>query len=193
MSKKRQPGTFVLHAYQNIVVADICRRSQDVLVEQPTGSGKTVEIVAIMAKLLGTSYSHAIIAAPQEQIEASFVHRSYQHIVADKKVLAAGPEKIRAAREGNSSLRNLREYFKMPDPRFALACTHAGAGLPSTSPAAGGPGSPPAHHRRGPPWPGRRPEHHRPRIRAGTAPAFSTSRPRPSARTGCRCNCRACT
>ena len=187
-----QPGTFVLHHYQNTVVTDICRRSHDVLVEQPTGSGKTVEIVAIIARLLGSAYSHAVIAAPQEQIEASFVHRSYQRIVADKKVLAAGPEKIRAAREGTSSLRNLASISR---PRNRA--------LPWPAPTRHWPSSNRTSCRQtcaAACWSSTRPTMSRPPASAlsfgsssNAAPASSTSRPPPSARTGCPYNCRACT
>ena len=40
------------------------RCPDDVLVEQPTGSGKTLEIVALVAMNLGIRFTHAIIAAP---------------------------------------------------------------------------------------------------------------------------------
>ena len=40
----------------------------DALIEQPTGSGKTFEIVALSAALFKTKFSHIVIAAPQLQI-----------------------------------------------------------------------------------------------------------------------------
>src|SRR2546421_12374481 len=69
-----------LRPYQVRLVTDVCRATGDVLVEQPTGSGKTVQIVALVAMHLGRRFSHALISAPQEQIEQGFVKRDYQTI-----------------------------------------------------------------------------------------------------------------
>src|SRR3954470_15739842 len=69
-----------LRPYQVRLVTDVCRTTGDVLVEQPTGSGKTVQIVALVAMRLGQRFSHAVISAPQEQIERGFVHRDYRVI-----------------------------------------------------------------------------------------------------------------
>src|SRR3984885_1014077 len=66
-----------LRDYQEKLVFNVCRASEDVLVEQPTGSGKTVQIVALVAMHLGKRFSHAVISAPQEQIEQGFVKRDY--------------------------------------------------------------------------------------------------------------------
>src|SRR5262245_61217672 len=69
-----------LRPYQIRLVTDVCRATEDVLVEQPTGSGKTVQIVTLVAMHLGKQFTHAVIAAPQEQIEQGFVKRDYQLI-----------------------------------------------------------------------------------------------------------------
>src|SRR5271169_4782065 len=69
-----------LRPYQVRLVTDVCRATEDVLVEQPTGSGKTVQIVTLVAMHLGRRFSHALISAPQEQIEQGFVKRDYQSI-----------------------------------------------------------------------------------------------------------------
>src|ERR1700730_16866138 len=74
------PTTKKLRPYQVRLVTDVCRATEDVLVEQPTGSGKTVQIVALVAMHLGRRFSHALISAPQEQIEQGFVKRDYQSI-----------------------------------------------------------------------------------------------------------------
>src|SRR5271157_161723 len=74
------PSTKILRLYQVRLVTDVCRATEDVLVEQPTGSGKTVEIVTLVAMHLGQRFSHAIISAPQEQIEQGFVKRDYRTI-----------------------------------------------------------------------------------------------------------------
>jgi len=42
------------------------------LVEQPTGSGKTLQVVALTGVLLETRYDRIIICAPQQQIEEGF-------------------------------------------------------------------------------------------------------------------------
>ncbi len=61
-----------LRPYQARLVTDVCRASGDVLVEQPTGSGKTMQIVTLVAMQLGRRFTHAVISAPQEQIEHGF-------------------------------------------------------------------------------------------------------------------------
>src|SRR5260221_14528985 len=69
-----------LRPYQVRLVTDVCRASGDVLIEQPTGSGKTMQIVTLVAMHLGRRFTHAVISAPQEQIEHGFVHRDYQRV-----------------------------------------------------------------------------------------------------------------
>ena len=63
-----EPTSKKLRPYQVRLVTDVCRATEDVLVEQPTGSGKTVQIVTLVAMHLGRRFSHALISAPQEQI-----------------------------------------------------------------------------------------------------------------------------
>src|SRR5213595_2002537 len=75
-----EPAIKKLRDYQVRLVTDVCRAAEDVLVEQPTGSGKTVQIVTLVAMHLGQRFSHAVISAPQEQIEQGFVKRDYQVI-----------------------------------------------------------------------------------------------------------------
>src|SRR5882724_4959709 len=75
-----EPIAKTLRPYQVRLVTDVCRATEDVLVEQPTGSGKTVQIVTLVAMHLGRRFSHAVISAPQEQIEESFVKRDYRVI-----------------------------------------------------------------------------------------------------------------
>jgi Rad3-related DNA helicase len=69
-----------LRPYQAKLVTDVCRASGDVLVEQPTGSGKTMQIVTLIGMDLGRRFTHAVISAPQEHIEHGFVHRDYQRV-----------------------------------------------------------------------------------------------------------------
>src|SRR6266516_5100513 len=72
-----EPTTKKLRIYQVRLVTDVCRATEDVLVEQPTGSGKTVQSVTLVAMRLGQRFTHAVISAPQEQIEQGFVRRDY--------------------------------------------------------------------------------------------------------------------
>src|ERR1700676_4851452 len=69
-----------LREYQVRLVTDVSRATEDVLVEQPTGSGKTVQIVTLVAMHLGQRFTHAVISAPQEQIELGFTNRDYDTV-----------------------------------------------------------------------------------------------------------------
>jgi superfamily II DNA or RNA helicase len=55
-------ATKILRDYQVLLVTDVCRSAGDVLVEQPTGSGKTVQIVTLVAMHLGERFTHAVTA-----------------------------------------------------------------------------------------------------------------------------------
>src|SRR5437764_6451880 len=70
----------VLRSYQVTLITDVSRATGDALIEQPTGSGKTLAVVTLVAMHLGRRFTHAVIAAPQEQIEHGFVHRDYQAV-----------------------------------------------------------------------------------------------------------------
>jgi hypothetical protein len=115
------------------LVTDICRVTEDVLVEQPTGSGKTVQIVTLVAMHLGKRFSHAVISAPQEQIEEGFVKRDYQLIAfPDCRGVAVPPIRvpkalIKGARESRlGSVKRVIHYLRQPGPLdHAFACTHA--------------------------------------------------------------------
>jgi superfamily II DNA or RNA helicase len=121
-----------LRPYQVRLVADVCRASGHVLVEQPTGSGKTMEIVTLVAMHLGRRFSHAVIAAPQEQIEHAFVYRDYDKVAFPKCAGVAAPafgapeELIWGARQSElGSVKRVLAYLRQPAPDHALACTHA--------------------------------------------------------------------
>ena len=127
-----QPSRKELRSYQVRLVTDVCRTSSDVLVEQPTGSGKTLEIVALVGMHLNQRFSHAVIAAPQEQIEDGFVHRDYQVVAFPECRGVAIPavevweELIWGARQSElGSVKRLLAYLRQPNPDHALACTHA--------------------------------------------------------------------
>jgi superfamily II DNA or RNA helicase len=122
-----------LRDYQVRLVADVCRASEDVLVEQPTGSGKTVQIVTLVAMHLGGRFSHAVISAPQEQIEQGFVKRDYRTIAfpecpgVAQPALAVPERLIRGARISMlGSVKQVAAYLRQSGPLdYALACTHA--------------------------------------------------------------------
>src|SRR5437660_2969018 len=129
-----EPTTKRLRPYQVRLVTDVCRTTGDVLVEQPTGSGKTVQIVTLVAMHLGHRFTHAVISAPQEQIEQGFVKRDYQTIAfPDCEGVAqpafSVPEKlIRGARSSRQlgSVKHIAAYLRQSGPLdSALACTHA--------------------------------------------------------------------
>src|SRR5262249_33639104 len=133
-----------LRPYQVRLVTDVCRATEDVLVEQPTGAGKTVQIVTLVAMHLGTRFTHAVIAAAQEQIEQGFVKRDYQLIAFPACPGVAAPPLqvpkalIHGARESRlGAVRRVIHYLRQSGPLdHAFACTHAalnrftGADLP---------------------------------------------------------------
>jgi hypothetical protein len=128
-----EPATKGLRPYQVRLVTDVCRATEDVLVEQPTGSGKTVQIVTLVGMHLGTRFTHAVISAPQEQIEQGFANRDYQTIAfpecqgVAQPAIAVPERMIHAARKsGLGSVRQIAAYLGQRGPvDYALACTHA--------------------------------------------------------------------
>src|SRR5438067_311828 len=126
-------STKQLRPYQVRLVTDVCRATEDVLVEQPTGSGKTVQIVTLVAMHLGQRFSHAVISAPQEQIEQGFVKRDYQVIAFPDCQGVAVPSiqvpkaLIKGARESRfGAVKRLNHNLRQPGPLdHAFACTHA--------------------------------------------------------------------
>jgi superfamily II DNA or RNA helicase len=128
-----KPGTKELRPYQVRLVTDVYRVTDDVLVEQPTGSGKTVQIVTLVAMHLGQRFTHAVISAPQEQIEQGFVKRDYQLIAfPDAPGVAVSsievPKSlINGARESKlGSVKRVVHYLRQRGPLdHAFACTHA--------------------------------------------------------------------
>src|SRR5438270_5775099 len=122
-----------LYPYQVRLVTDVGRATGDVLVEQPTGSGKTVQIVTLVAMHLGRRFSHAVISAPQEQIEQGFVKRDYQVIAFPEHQGVAVPAiqvpraLIKGARESRlGSVKRVVQYLRQSEPLdHAFACTHA--------------------------------------------------------------------
>src|SRR5271167_2732708 len=119
------PTTKKLRPYQVRLVTDVCRAAEDVLVEQPTGSGKTVQIVTLVAMHLGQRFTHAVISAPQEQIEQGFVKRDYNVVAFPQRHGVAVPSVqvpnkpvhkslIRAARDSGNlgSVKRVVQYLR---------------------------------------------------------------------------------
>src|SRR4051794_29009776 len=109
----------VLRPYQTRLIFDVCRSDGDVLVEQPTGSGKTLQIVTLVAMQLGKRFTHAVIAAPQQQIEQGFVSRDYRLVAFPPSAgvatpdIDAPPELIIGSRKSDlGSVRRLRAYLR---------------------------------------------------------------------------------
>ncbi len=123
-----------LRPYQARLIADVCRADGPVLVEQPTGSGKTMQIVTLVAMQLGRRFTHAVIAAPQQQIEHAFVHPDYRLVAFPTCQGVAAPDieipeglilGARTSKQLNSASR-LIAYLRHRGPQdYALACTHA--------------------------------------------------------------------
>lgn len=117
-----------LRPYQAELIDEVLREPGHVLVQAPTGSGKTLQIVAL-SHLLSQLYDRILIAAPQQQIEEGFTNESgilrYPH---DARVFPL-PE-IRASRESSLKSRQyLRSFLAAPLGR-AAACTHQALAFP---------------------------------------------------------------
>jgi hypothetical protein len=123
-----------LRPYQARLITDVCRSDGHVLVEQPTGSGKTMQVVTLVAMQLGRRFSHAVIAAPQQQIEEGFTDLDYRYVGFPACQGAAAPDIevpehfVWGARNSKqlSSTKRLIAYLRQAGPcDHALACTHA--------------------------------------------------------------------
>src|SRR5262245_12610232 len=92
-----------------------------------------MQIVTLVAMQLGRQFTHAVISAPQEQIEHGFVHRDYQrvdwsrHAGVAVAAVEVPEEIILASRKSDlGSVRQIRSYLRLPSSlEHALACTHA--------------------------------------------------------------------
>jgi len=124
----------MLRLYQARLITDFCRAVGNVLVEQPTGSGKTMQIVTIVAMELGRRFTHAVIAAPQEQIEEGFTKLDYRLVAFPDCPGMATPDievpegLILGARNSRQfgSVGRVNAYLRQAGPLdHAIACTHA--------------------------------------------------------------------
>jgi len=127
------PHTKTLRRYQAQRVRLAVRHiesGRDVLIESPTGSGKTLMMRSAVRLLMGGPISHAIVATPQEAIEDGFVEDR------DCRVEWPESEKRRGIDVPRSSFRKARgsaermartilDYLQSDQPGYALVCTHA--------------------------------------------------------------------
>ena len=119
--------TKTLREYQEKLVFNVCRAPDDALVEQPTGSGKTVQIVTLVAMHLGKHFTHAVIAAPQEQIEQGFVKRDYNVVAFPERTGVAVPsiqvpkQTILGARDSKvGSVKRVLQYLRQLPVRSTM-------------------------------------------------------------------------
>lgn len=113
-----------LRDYQTQVTVAVENTEDDMAVEQPTGSGKTVLIVALAARLLSRSCK-VLIAAPQEHIENCFVQRDYSTLETATETIDVPPSLVLAARENGRCTDAVLHYLTGPPVAEALVCTHA--------------------------------------------------------------------
>jgi superfamily II DNA or RNA helicase len=124
-----------LRQYQSKLVIQVVAHlsnNQDALIEQPTGSGKTLEIIAITASLFKNKFTHIIIAAPQQQIEEGFLfdkditikyHQINGVCSSDLKITENLFHPLREDNGGISN--NIKKYLDDKTNNFIATCTHA--------------------------------------------------------------------
>jgi Rad3-related DNA helicase len=96
----------VLRPYQADLIDEVLRTPGHILVQAPTGSGKTLQIIAL-CHLLKDDYDRILIAAPQQQIEEGFTSEAGS-VTYPYDARAVPLPEIKASRE--SSLRS-RQYL----------------------------------------------------------------------------------
>ena len=114
-----------LRPYQVKKIDDAVRylkSGENILFEEPTGSGKTLQGTTTLRLLLGTTLTHAIIAAPQKHIEQGF-HGSREIRWPDRDQTIDVPVDFVRTAAGRS--RAILEYLETPKPGYVLSCTHA--------------------------------------------------------------------
>lgn len=127
-------AVMVLAAFQAWILGRLRRHGGHAAVESPTGSGKTLMVRALVGLDLGRAggFTHALVAAPQEQIERGFL-RDHDMVITWPEGTAAQPRLhvpatlFRAARSDGCGTRvSIRRYLAGAGARgYALACTHA--------------------------------------------------------------------
>lgn len=127
--------TKVLRPYQSSLVSSVKKtlsgEQENALIEQPTGSGKSLAITTIAASLFKTKYDHIIIAAPQQQIEDGFKCKDLCIQFPEIKGAASNfihvdEDIIKAFRDDNTkSIKDtVLEYLQFDTDNIGI-CTHA--------------------------------------------------------------------
>ncbi|MEQ8787441.1 MAG: DEAD/DEAH box helicase family protein [Pirellulaceae bacterium] len=111
-----------LRPYQQHVFEEIRNTNERLLIQQPTGSGKTLVLGAASVSMLNKSITHAIIACPQVQIEKGFVGLAERVSTAGGEVDFSG-EKIRPLPR-RAKTRAVLDYLDSASPGYVVATTH---------------------------------------------------------------------
>jgi hypothetical protein len=112
-----------LYAYQLRIFNEICATQDDLLVQLPTGSGKTLILSTATVSLLGRVISHAVVAAPQLQIERGFSAHGLAAVRVGEQTVHFAPGVIRSLGGARKAARVL-SYCRQPAPGYAIATTH---------------------------------------------------------------------
>lgn len=132
---EKKPGDVTLYGYQAVKIDSALRHicaGRDVILEEPTGSGKTLQgiVILVLSMAIRRVLSHAIVIAPQRQIEEGFLGRNGSMIRWPDGAARSRPIRIpdgfvRAARDGDrGSVQEILAYLANPDPGYVMATTH---------------------------------------------------------------------
>jgi hypothetical protein len=129
--RRAEARRFVLRDYQAETIDEVMdnlRRRLDVLIECPTGSGKTAMMRVAARKLLAGRFSHALIVSPQQAIEDGFVELDDVSVEwpgnSSRPVLVRSVHVRKVRGTGESAGRALLAYLRDPRPGYAVSCTH---------------------------------------------------------------------
>ena len=133
-----QPQIYTLRPYQAKLVSHVkvyLSKGVNCLIDQPTGSGKSIAIKDIVISLFGIKFSKIIIAAPQQQIEEGFYSKKnikikYPEINgATSSELEIPKNLFSMIRENKGSIsKSINRYLKS-DPNKIIICTHQALSL----------------------------------------------------------------
>ncbi|MFO0848331.1 MAG: DEAD/DEAH box helicase family protein, partial [Gemmataceae bacterium] len=113
-----------LRAYQVRVFRVICDTTEDVLVQLPTGSGKTLLLSAAVASLLQKgAVTHTVIACPQLHIAEGFLGWAAGPVACGAEVVRLGPESIRPLEE-SAKTAQIIDYLQPAARGYAIAVSH---------------------------------------------------------------------
>jgi hypothetical protein len=94
----------------------------DMMLEAPTGCGKTMLAVAVLADMLGPAFTHAIVIAPQTQIEDGFVDVAGSVRWPDGTTTEVADDLVRPARlmSDEKISQSILAYLRSPNPGYCL-------------------------------------------------------------------------